>query len=112
MKHKISEELCCAGVLRNLRFYGGRRTSQSPKIASKDRERRVTHLIASEAQEAFFFVDNEIKRNKKREHSFTLGEEMRVLEEPDALGHAVASCEVPGTLRTNRWYSKSWVSKT
>ena len=37
----------------------------------KDRERRVTHLIASEEQEAFC-VDNGIICYKKSEHSFTL----------------------------------------
>ena len=77
-----------------------------------DRERRVTHLIASEAQEAFY-ADREIICYKQRANTLSRWrEEIRVLKEPDALGHAVASCEISGKLCTNKRYSKSRLSKT
>ena len=42
---------------------------------------------------SFFYVDNEIRCYKKRANTLSRWrEEIRVLKEPDALGHAVASC--------------------
>ena len=77
----------------------------------KDRERRVTHVIASEAQKAFFMKTEKSYTTRKANTLSRWREEIRVLQEPDPLGHAVASCEISRKLCTNRRHSKSRVSK-